>query len=216
VEKQNKFKVDKLQDRKSISFYKPWKNLSNLESISELIHLEGYDVKTPLMALDVVILCGEIGITSPQWAIEILRQVKKDRLTTKIQNLDIAFGFKASRGKTPEIRKNLLENRNDKLLTDVWRLTQLGITRDDACLMVAYRFKETGVRLNKTNYDLDFLGDQHTIAETLKKMYRPWLRRIQALRKKHEEFRMIEEDIRAYIESNKEEYLSQFPNYTKI
>jgi hypothetical protein len=124
--------------------------------------------KTPRGAWNAFVMCSHAGIPAPKWCAEIFDQVMRDYLSGHLRSLDYAFGVKsAGKGKTPEVKKRIILEQEEKFFRKVWKLTLAGVPIIKACTLV----QERSQTKNNTIYAMTGLS---STPERLERLYYKW------------------------------------------
>ena len=172
------------------------------KALWNLTWLELLEPKTPLGAWRAVILSHTAGLPVPQWAAEMFMNIFGGYIRGEICDLGIAFGLRGEQGKTAELRRRLLERRDEELCLHIRMLILSGKRVGEACLKVAKRIARTPAsELNETFYTLipQEIKPQ-TFAKTLVKIYSKW----EATKKDRDLLAPIDTDLTTLLEKHKD------------
>ena len=111
--------------------------------------------KNPVMAIEALLIAHEAKLFPPLWVLEWLRDTfKAYHAAQGRKSMDSVMGLSDRRGKRHAFTHLFIEERNNILFHDMWRLNSfLGISQGDAATMVAERLKETP-NWNQTGYPM--------------------------------------------------------------
>lgn len=142
--------------------------------LSGLYGLESKAEKVPFDAWLAVIWSGEAGVSLPDWAVLIFKDIGDRYMSGHVRSLDVAFGFKAAgKGKTSELLRRVHHVQREKLCQDVWKLTLLGYKILPACRLVARRFQLDSPKIyEEIIYRLQ--PGKGNFAEYLRTLYHKW------------------------------------------
>ena len=122
-------------------------------------------------AIEAMVASSFMGISTPEWAVVMLAKISNDRLLGNIQGLDKAFGFVGENNHTPGIKKRAYRQRDEMLMTDIFRLQLLNFSIDQACEMVAKKVLISR-KWNQTCYELGFNATEPgSLKSTLRDKY---------------------------------------------
>lgn len=179
-----------------------------LDLLTCLYGLESKTQKEPFDTWLAMLWSGQARIRAPLWAVEMFQAIGDARLYDHdVKSLDQIFGFRAGTGETPPILKDLIHVRKDELFKAVWVLTLLDYNIKDACEMVAHRYqRDTAEKDKELPYRWRLgTGTKSGPGEYLRQHYDGW-------RKANVSFiKRAEQNWRAWLSTNREEYLQQFP-----
>lgn len=160
--------------------------------------------KNPVYVIESFLLAGKAGVYPPEWALNFIFEVfEKYHASNGRKSIDSLFGVVRGKGQVPPFKTLLMEDRNEDLCLDVFRLNLLfKISIEDACNMVAERLKEE-IKACSTPYDRTGWGIQPLMGAYLQNIYKKqrWL--------KDTEFKKRTMD--AYSPEKKIKYLNSFP-----
>jgi hypothetical protein len=137
--------------------------------------------RTPFLAMNAMVLAGEIGIPAPMWAVKLINKAIHDYITSPdVKSLDIALGFKGKgTGKTrgaeapQRLRKVMLE----RLCARVHILVAGGRSKTEACRLVSREVKALFSADGNSSSSLwvtNCYGIKPPNEETLLRLYRKW------------------------------------------
>ena len=157
--------------------------------------------KNPVLAIEAFLLAYEIGLYPPLWALSYVTEVfKAYHNSLGKKSLDNLFGINKKNQHTSKFKALLNEQRDQMVTRDLFRLTVLGYSINDASAMIAER-------LNQTEWDRTGLKLKALDADTIQQLYtRKW--------KYYFNCKRCRENTKEFLEINKDEFLSTFPSKT--
>lgn len=158
----------------------------------------------PVYVLQAFLLCRQRGENPPEWVMRwIEKGFKEYSESYGREDLDALLGFTEGKGKDPAFKRDLIEHRNDTLLTDIALLRGIfDLSLDQAAYMVERRLEETPEsEFNKSEWPIG----------------RPKARRLRDLYARDPIYKGTEKDIQKtfgdrWTEKDKREYLKQYPD----
>jgi hypothetical protein len=188
-------KIGPLTDEEYRKNYLWYGECPSLDSLYPLIDLIALDTRAavspgeqnPYDALTAVQLACRLGLPAPPWAARLFDQLLTRRLMEPGATLDCLFGYTQSgtgAHKRGLVFQALLKARNAALAYNVFRLTVLGCTKEEAVRKVAVKLlKEKG--WNKTAYPIELGRDSRQLTpeerleateQSMTRIYKQWRR----------------------------------------
>lgn len=160
--------------------------------------------KNPILAIEAFLIAHEARIYPPLWVLDFMEGAfKKWHGSKDKESLDKGFGLTGGKGSTRPYKLLLHEERDAMLCFDVFRLSLLGYSVQEASHIVASRLKETP----SSEFDKDRLGIEKLSARTIEDIYGE-------KQGKGEYDAYTRQRTLKWLKDNKEAFLSNFPKHS--
>lgn len=154
--------------------------------------------KNPIYAIEAFLLAHEAGLYPPLWVLEYMTKVFWEYHNSKgKKSLDKLFELNKRGRHSKKFKLVLIEDRNQMLMRDVFRLSVLGYSIINASEMVVRRLEETD--WDKTGLKLESLN-----AGSIEQIYLRTWKKIFDCKRNHK-------FITEWLKNNKDAFLNTFP-----
>lgn len=124
------------------------------------------ETRNPVYAMYAFRHCFQRNVVPPGWVMQYVAVSFHDYLSNggKERGLDACFQVSVGRGQTPPLKLFLIDERNDQIARDIFKLVTLfGVSEFDAAYMVTEKLAASD--WNKTGYDLETISADTALDE---------------------------------------------------